>query len=289
MSNPFLSSISPQLFPHENIGKEHLRHLIQIHIKIPKSTPTPTPTPTPSLTLSRSPIYSGIVGQEYPAHNFDISTSTGGSPKLSASRSNQNNHKYTFCMETVSKDKFILGCDDEDILDQWMKHLTVYIFGEIIHSGTMIKRGYNLKNWKKRWFTLSSNWRELRYYENKYISRDTYKGKIDLHKVNILRYGDKDNYGYEYTMELISSKRTHVFVNTYHEDRKEWMDKFEQVLRGQWFCNLCPLADMNMSREIYYKMNVIHEGYLHLFVDGGWLRSYYTIMEKQYECFIPRI
>ena len=174
-----------------------LSTIISIHenVQSPQSQPPSsprsfsaslTPTPTPS---SRSA--STTSASEFPSFNYS------SSPNLS-------NNKFSFCLETTTSDKrHIFGCDDEDVMDQWMKHLTVYIFGDIIHSEYMIKQGYNLKNWKKRWFTLSSHWRELRYYENKNVSRETYKGKIDLRKVNVLRFGDKINYGYEYTMELI--------------------------------------------------------------------------------------
>ena len=76
-----------------------------------------------------------------------------------------------------------------------------------------------------------------------------------------------------------------MFVNTYHEHRKEWMEKFEQVLRGQNYCGLCPISDMNSQREIYYKMNVIHEGYLNLWIDGNWKKSYYAIDGKTIRMF----
>merc|ERR1712129_214666 len=151
----------------------------------------------------------------------------------------------------------------------------VYIYGNIVHSGYMIKRGHNFKTWKKRFFTLSAHWKEIRYYsEQSNAQTNSFKGKIDLSECKLLRFGDKSKYGFEYTIELITDKRTYVFVNTFYENRQEWMRQLENVLNGSNRCQFC-----YMNRTVYYKMDVVHEGYLTLYAEDASKRRIFAAID----------
>eukprot|EP01084_Bolivina_argentea_P276007 470829_1 len=254
-----------------------LSNVIAIHINGSSLSPSITPQSPLSPQSPQQPNRTTATSFDYSNINH---TNANTPPK---------NDKHTFYLETKSGDKYVFGCDTEDIYDLWMKHLNVYVFGDIIHSGYMIKQGHNFKTWKKRWFTLSAHWRELRYYENQNISHNTYKGKVDLSLVNVLRFGDKLNYGFQYTIELITPKRTYVFVTTYHDIRTEWMTYLSETLKGQNNCDICTVIKcMNMDKKIYYKMNIIYEGYLNLFtgdINAPWKQSYYAIDGKTIRLF----
>eukprot|EP01084_Bolivina_argentea_P015381 28779_1 len=153
-------------------------------------------------------------------------------------KTNKNENKFQFEIQTISKKKYIFSALTEDIMDQWIKHLNVYIYGDIIHSGYMKKQTNKLKTWENIWFTLSSHWKELRYYQHKNII-NSFKDKINLSNIKLLKYGSKNKYGFEYNIELITHIKSFIFINNNYNDQIQWFKKIENVLKGQNVCCYC--------------------------------------------------
>ena len=109
-----------------------------------------------------------------------------------------------------------MACLDMESLNVWMKWLHQVVFGTQIHVGWLIKKGDRIQSWRKRWFTLS-DLKELRYFEDE--TQKKCKGIIDLNGVSIIRHGDKEQYGYEYSIEIITPDRTWVLVTPFHDMR----------------------------------------------------------------------
>lgn len=184
-------------------------------------------------------------------------------------RSKDNNGKYIF--EITSKSRtYVLSCIDLESLHIWNKYLSKYIFGDCIHHGWLIKKGEHLHSWRKRWFVLSDI-KELRYYEDETLNK--FKGIIKLDDVNLIRHGDKETYGYEYTIEIVTNDRTWVLVTTHHAFREIWMEK------------------IGIAMEHPIHMNVLYEGYMFKFEEKcgsdlsvyDWHKSYFAIDPQSYE------
>lgn len=177
-------------------------------------------------------------------------------------RSKDVQNKYVFELVTSGR-TYCLACLDTESLNLWEKYLLQMIFGTKIHEGWLIKKGDRIQSWRKRWFTLS-DLKELRYYEDD--TRQKSKGTIDLKNVSIIRHGDKEQYGYEYTIEIITPDRTWVLVTTYHELRELWMEKLDEAMQGG------------------IKMNLLYQGWLWKFEKNGdgdslsdWTKHWYGI------------
>jgi len=177
-------------------------------------------------------------------------------------------NKFVFELVTQGR-TYILACEKKVDLDQWEQHLTRMIFGSVIHSGWLIKKGDRIASWRKRWFTLS-DLKELRYYEDE--TQKQFKGTIDLKDVSIIRHGDKEQYGYEYTIEIITPDRTWVLVTTYHELRELWMDKLSEAMQGGM------------------KMRLLYQGYLWKFDEslGDWTKNWYGIDTESMNLYYVR-
>ena len=184
--------------------------------------------------------------------------------KIVNDRSKDVQNKYVFELMTSGRTCY-LACSDMQSLNIWEKRLYEMVFGRQIHVGWLIKKGDRIQSWRKRWFTLSDH-KELRYYEDETLKKA--KGSIDLSNVSIIRHGDKDQYGYEYTIEIITPDRTWVLVATYHQNRVLWMEKLDEA----------------MGNGI--KMNVLYQGWLWKFEQHGlsanstmsdWTKKFYGI------------
>ena len=162
-------------------------------------------------------------------------------------RSKDVQNKYVFELVTSGR-TYCLACVDTGSLEMWQKFLRQMVFGQQIHVGWLIKKGDRIQSWRKRWFRLS-DLKELRYYEDD--KQKKCKGIIDLRNVSIIRHGDKEQYGYEYTIEIITPDRTWVLVTTYHELRELWMEKLDEAMQGG------------------IKMNLLFQGWLWKFTNGN--------------------
>eukprot|EP01084_Bolivina_argentea_P249685 418081_1 len=71
-----------------------------------------------------------------------------------------------------------------------------------------------------------------------------------------MRYGDKEQYGYEYTMEIVTPDRIYVLVTTYNELRELWMEKmYEATVTKTWWCSVCdPQQYLNSKHGIKFKI-----------------------------------
>eukprot|EP01084_Bolivina_argentea_P239195 402046_1 len=245
-----------------------------------------------------------------PKHILDLSTvitikqtqnpnQTPSTPTSKNSKLKKKKTKFIFEITTASHD-ILLSSINEDTISQWIRHLKTYVFGTIIHTGYMTKQGFIKKSWKKRYFTLSSNWKELRYFENNVMNKNAYKGNIDLYSVKVLR-SYVSFAKHEFILELLTLKRTYIFINEFHDEHITWMNKLEEVLNG---INSCSYCDKNKwdtfgkyDNQIYYKMSSLHEGILHTFIPmdktdinkgGKWEKNYYAIDGRTMRLFYTR-
>lgn len=182
---------------------------------------------------------------------------------ISNDRNKDVGNKFVFELFTSGR-TFSLACLDMEELNVWMKWLNQTVFGNEIHHGWLIKKGDRIQSWRKRFFTLS-DLKELRYFEDE--TQKKCKGIIDLNGVSIIRHGDKEQYGYEYSIEIITPDRTWVLVTPFHDMREEWMEKIEEAMQGG------------------IRMDLLYNGWLWKFEQSGsgsqqmkeWSKKYYGI------------
>eukprot|EP01084_Bolivina_argentea_P004498 8567_1 len=192
-------------------------------------------------------------------------------------RSKDVQDKYVFELNTGGK-TFLLACADLKSLNEWEKRLVQMVYGREIHSGWLIKKGDRIhSNWRKRWFSLSDH-KELRYYDDD--TQKKIRGTVDLSTVSIIRHGDTDKYGREYTIELITPDRTWVLETTYPALRVKWMEKLEVAMPGG------------------IRMDVLYQGWLWKLEQSDpdamidWSKKYYGIdretLNLYYEQSLPK-
>ncbi|XP_063690073.1 pleckstrin homology domain-containing family A member 1-like isoform X2 [Bolinopsis microptera] len=94
----------------------------------------------------------------------------------------------------------------------------------IVREGYLIKQGQKIKNWKRRWFTLSSS--ALTYREEESTAA---KGIIYMAEVILARrsckYPDK-----KFLFEVITKKRTYYMMASSQDEMTTWTDALTTIL-----------------------------------------------------------
>jgi len=94
----------------------------------------------------------------------------------------------------------------------------------IVREGYLIKQGQKIKNWKRRWFTLSSS--ALTYREEESTAA---KGIIYMAEVILARrsckYPDK-----KFLFEVITKKRTYYMMASSQDEMTSWTDALTNIL-----------------------------------------------------------
>lgn len=94
----------------------------------------------------------------------------------------------------------------------------------IVREGYLIKQGQKIKNWKRRWFTLSSS--ALTYREEETTAA---KGIIYMADVILARrsckYPDK-----KFLFEVITKKRTYYMMASSQDEMTSWTDALTSIL-----------------------------------------------------------
>ena len=89
---------------------------------------------------------------------------------------------------------WILSAESEPQCKQWVALFSKLVQGKAVHRGYLVKRGKNVKNWKKRYFVLFEN-KVLNYYHSLNIQdKGALIGDIDLRHTMWLRSCGDDEY-----------------------------------------------------------------------------------------------
>eukprot|EP00483_Globobulimina_turgida_P012614 UN12637 len=101
--------------------------------------------------------------------------------------------RYAFALIQPNRN-WILSAEKESDCKKWVALFNKLVQGKHVFSGYLIKRGKNIKSWKKRFFVLFEN-KVLNYYHNKNIDdKGALIGDIDLRHTMWLRmFGNIDN------------------------------------------------------------------------------------------------
>jgi len=100
-----------------------------------------------------------------------------------------------YCFALIQPDRnWILSAETESDCKKWMALFDKLVQGKQSFKGYLVKRGKNIKSWKKRYFVLFEN-RCLNYYSNENIKeKGSLIGDIDLRHAMWLRLCNDDEF-----------------------------------------------------------------------------------------------
>lgn len=111
----------------------------------------------------------------------------------------------------------------------------------IVREGYLIKQGQKIKNWRRRWFTLSSS--VLTYREEEGTAA---KGVIYMADVILARrsckYPDK-----KFLFEVITKKRTYYMMASSQDEMASWTDALTNILIPNHNCNNSDASSLSSS------------------------------------------
>jgi len=121
---------------------------------------------------------------------------------------------------------WILSAETERECSQWMNIFNKLVQGKTAYSGYLVKRGKNVKSWKKRWFVLFEN-KLLNYYQHSNITeKGCLIGDIDMRhamwmrichanefKLNVADFFDVDEQQSSSKRSVLSSRNKSNTIN----------------------------------------------------------------------------
>jgi len=97
-----------------------------------------------------------------------------------------------------------------------------------LHAGEMMKRGEVVKTWRRRYFTLHSNW-VLRYYDQE--GSKIPRGNVDITEVNkIVSYEADPDHPFSFSMN--TKRRTWLFKCDSKEKLNEWIQHITHLMQS---------------------------------------------------------
>jgi len=104
--------------------------------------------------------------------------------------------RFAFALIQPNRD-WILSAESESQCKQWVALFSKLVQGRPVHRGYLVKRGKNVKSWKKRYFVLFEN-KVLNYYHTLNIGdKGALIGDIDLRHSMWLQKCDDHEYSHE--------------------------------------------------------------------------------------------
>lgn len=99
--------------------------------------------------------------------------------------------------------------------------------GRILKDGWMEKKGARVKKWRRRYFLLFSDPRELRYFDGEKL-----KGTIDMEQVKAISKAKQWSKSLDhcYSFELHTPKRVYYISCDSEEEMLSWMSEIRQIL-----------------------------------------------------------
>ncbi|XP_063690072.1 pleckstrin homology-like domain family B member 1 isoform X1 [Bolinopsis microptera] len=144
------------------------------------------------------------------------------SPRSMRSTSNSlKKNRYSFSLSTFYPFSPRPSVDSDTDLSEVPSDI---LNAPIVREGYLIKQGQKIKNWKRRWFTLSSS--ALTYREEESTAA---KGIIYMAEVILARrsckYPDK-----KFLFEVITKKRTYYMMASSQDEMTTWTDALTTIL-----------------------------------------------------------
>lgn len=125
--------------------------------------------------------------------------------------------QFSFTLEHPTKTTTLAGKNQEETND-WLEILHQYVLGKTIYEGLLEKRGSIRKNWKRRYFVLTSM-KVLKYYVSD--KKIELLGKINLEKVQVIRTMESKE-GHDWTIEMSTKIRHWYFCCDTSEHMERW-------------------------------------------------------------------